>query len=74
MLTRSDIIILNRTRLLLRKLSSYGPEDFPSREFSGGKFDEACEAADHAIFNVLVLANTYLGVELTQGELHLPPS
>ena len=71
-LAKADITAINRIRLGLRKLAKMNETDYPGFEFEGGKFDEACEAADHALFNVLVVAKVYLGVEISDDELHLP--
>lgn len=65
-LSRTDIAAINRIRLGLKKLANMEGQDF-----AAGKFDEACEAAEYALFNVLLIASSYLGVEISEVELHL---
>ena len=70
-LSKTDIAAINRIRHGLRKLANLDVTTYAGQQFEGGKFDEACEAAEHALFNVLVVAATYLGVEISEDELHL---
>lgn len=70
-LSKADITAINRIRLGLKKLATLDQTDYPGLEFEGGKFDEACEAAEQALFRVLVIASVYLGVEISESELHL---
>lgn len=71
MITPKDIDTINNTRRLLRDIAARGPSDYPNQEFEGGKFDEACEAADTALGNVLVIAKAFLGVVVSDEAMYL---
>lgn len=66
MIGRKDIDSINRTRHVLRRLAMTEGGTFPQ-----GKLDEACEAAERSLGNVLVVATVYLGVEISNSDLYL---
>jgi hypothetical protein len=67
-----QIAALNTARDVLRELEKQAMQshDVESwRIFNYGKFSEACDDAEQAIFNVFNVAHAYLHVELTEEQM-----
>jgi hypothetical protein len=71
MLTRADIASLNKARATVQKLES-GLEMAGEQAYSGGRLAEACRSADHALMNLLVIANVQ-GQGVTDEDLFGEP-
>ena len=71
MIGRTEIATINRTRLALRRLAEKAEREGASVAFADGKIDEACEAAERALANVLIVASAYFGSDITDADLYL---
>lgn len=72
MLTRIQIVALNKVRSILRALQKKADErNSDGASFELGKFSEAAYQAEDALFNVLNIDNVYLDGEETDDDLHL---
>jgi hypothetical protein len=70
LLSKADIATINRTRSVLSRIAALGPESYSqSGEFGGGKLDEACEAAERALQNVLIVARVFVGVSVSDKDI-----
>lgn len=78
MLTKAQVGALNDARDVLRAIEkqatseSYS-EDSVWQPFDCGKLAEACDSAEGAMFNVLNVARSYLGIKLTDEQIHNRP-
>lgn len=66
-MTKSQIKTINDCRRLLRSLQS---DARVADEFPDGKFDEACQSADHALGNVLIVARSWLDHEISDSDMY----
>lgn len=67
MLDPAHVETINRARALLKHLEE---ETMNNVSFQHGKFGEACEAAERALFNVLILARHWMNAEISDAEIH----
>lgn len=58
MLKREHIEALTRARAFIRECER---EASSQPGYANGKFSEACRAADHALYNVLMVGRAWLG-------------
>ena len=71
MISKLQIKLLNKVRLILRALQDRSSQEH-GRDFERGKFSEACDQAEDAIFNVMILDKVYLDGDISDEELHSP--
>ena len=67
MLTPEHVQVLTRARALLQRLDE---DTLKNVGYRHGKFGEACEAAEKAIFNVLILARHWMEAEISDDDIH----
>lgn len=68
MLDKRHIKAINSVRAILQSLEQARLKDGQDSE-AEGRFAEACRAADEALVNVLVIAQIWLGEEITAKDL-----